>query len=431
MLPGSANTYGQASSLLRQVEALENAGEGQKQASYDFSQRQVTVIEGAKAVSKADLEFIPKAIEDMLVAASVWDSSLSLNDDLLSKSSADQLSGLNVRNLRDKLTALMNTRSAQYLRLHESLCQKLAEMGERPDRDWHHTEKLVESMLPDMYDAYCRLLIIYEGDKESLRNNLSTFLIDWNQLAKEAVDRLPMPPGEKRALTEGIEVRIHFFMESLLGRPSPVVSDDEGGLSSPESPTVSSPAPLASAGPIPLDQLRTWKMPPTGPFYMEAQAGQNCGRHAGNAFLGGPALQARISNQPLDLDMVFSELKSASVMMSNTSLTGALMNLKLTQCPMGKDLEAALKQPVHDRLLVVPALSSHYVAFRKDQAGEWYKLESTQYESRDQEKISPGAYLARLYKLHDLKVLAQSRENEVGIIHLSEPALADLGFSMD
>ncbi|WP_152558888.1 hypothetical protein [Endozoicomonas numazuensis] len=82
----------------------------------------------------------------------------------------------------------------------------------------------------------------------------------------------------------------------------------------------------------------------------------------------------------------------------------------------------------HDRVMLVSGINSHYVCFRRDIQGQWYKLESVAYEKGEQEIISPGRYLLeRTYNQQDLQNLGDG-DAQVDIIHLEEEKLPGLVF---
>jgi hypothetical protein len=150
-------------------------------------------------------------------------------------------------------------------------------------------------------------------------------------------------------------------------------------------------------------------------FYLEPQENASCARHAVNAFLGGPAandasftavnmatraerllvgqevrhneVDSRQGNYPSQvkdyMDLLHDQGVGPEVVLHNIDLSGR-----------AEGLDHELPDIASDRAIVGTRLpSEHYVAFRKDEAGEWWMLDSVK---EGPLRMSPQDYVAAL-----------------------------------
>lgn len=160
-------------------------------------------------------------------------------------------------------------------------------------------------------------------------------------------------------------------------------------------------------------------------FYLEEQENASCARHAINAFLGGPIandesftavnmatraerllrpqevrrseVDSRQGNYPSQvqdfMDLLHDEGLGPKVVLHNIDLSG-------TAIGMPHDLP----EITGDRAIVgTMTPSEHYVAFRKDTAGEWWKLDSLSGEGPV--KMSPQEFVGGLPKNQQIGVI--------------------------
>jgi hypothetical protein len=150
-------------------------------------------------------------------------------------------------------------------------------------------------------------------------------------------------------------------------------------------------------------------------FYLEPQENASCARHAINAFIGGPVanddsftavnmavaverlkpheqvqrgdLDARDGNYPTQvkdfMDFLHDQGVGPNVALHNIDLSG-----------VAHDLPSELPDIAGDRAVVGTMNPEHFVAFRKDTAGDWWKLDSI--GSGGPVKMSPQDYVATL-----------------------------------
>ncbi len=149
--------------------------------------------------------------------------------------------------------------------------------------------------------------------------------------------------------------------------------------------------------PLPINfiELHTPKENDGPPFYMEPQKMNFCPFHAVNAFFGEPIISLTGSGKPMDGTEVLTHLSEALKMLQPTS--GITANdITFTIAHMSKELTQDLDCLKSDRIVICPALTSHFVCFRRGKDGQWHKLDSDRY-SHDQECDSPSHYLNRIY----------------------------------
>ena len=366
---------------------------------------------------------VSKAINQMTIAAAEWEQKLQM------PVSVDQFKVANTYDpdseaLSRHLEGLLNQKSSQYLRLSERLLGRLRACGEHPESNWQNTNKQFEAIEQEFFDGYRRLNSLCSGDLESLNQEFHGFLDLSVVSAQDYLEKLPVTGAVKQQLLNALYQRMQLFID-LMESYCFHTEGQAGKLKVPEPQVVKLPAPGFA-----FKDLRTYRAPESGPFYMEPQEGQSCSRHAANAFFGGPLVMHPVSHEPMPMDIVLPDMKQILARLECQEMFGQPMPVVGGQFLMSAELADALDQLEHDRVMLVSGVNSHYVCFRRDTKGQWYKLESVAYEKGEQEAISPGRYLLeRIYHQRDLKHLGDA-DAQVDIIHLEGETLPGLVFQI-
>ena len=136
------------------------------------------------------------------------------------------------------------------------------------------------------------------------------------------------------------------------------------------------------------------------PFYMEAQIGAQCGRHAANMFFGESVLKDDGYCENIKNDVLFNKMKTADPY-DHQKGPLVMMNMSLFSCD-----DSFVYQPPTYRRRAVPdsldqlpgdfvlATGGHYVCFKKGAYGQWYLLDSVANQPR---AILPSTYLKEIY----------------------------------
>ncbi|WP_062268615.1 hypothetical protein [Endozoicomonas arenosclerae] len=371
----------------------------------------------------APMAEVSKAINQMTVAAAEWEQKLQMPvsvDQFKVSNSYDP----NPEALSKHLDGLLNQKSSQYLRLSERLLGRLRACGDRPEADWKNTNRQYEAIEQEFFDGYRRLVSLYDGDLEALNKKFHEFL-DLSVVSVQGyLETLPVSGQVRQQLMDALYQRMQLFID-LMESYCLQTESQAGHLSITRS--ISGPAAMPAPG-FPFLNLRTYKTPDSGPFYMEPQQAQSCSQHAANAFFGGPLVLLPVSRDPKPMDEILPEMKDIIRRLNDQDIFGQPMLIRGGQFLMSEDLAKALDNLKHDRVMLVSGINSHYVCFRRDAKGQWHKLESVAYEKGEQEVISPGRYLLeRIYNQQDLKNLGDG-DAQVDIIHLEGEELPGVVF---
>ncbi len=131
---------------------------------------------------------------------------------------------------------------------------------------------------------------------------------------------------------------------------------------------------------------------PSCKFYIEHQKGQNCGPHAANAFFGEKVITDHFVS-PVATEKLVSMMQR-EISGNKTNLDPNTRICEYTAV-VDEKLYRRLDNLKNDRVIIYVGLRGHYVAFRQDEAGQWYKLDSS---LGYPVPIKPGEYLRQVYK---------------------------------
>ncbi|MCL6269392.1 hypothetical protein M3P05_05455 [Sansalvadorimonas sp. 2012CJ34-2] len=164
--------------------------------------------------------------------------------------------------------------------------------------------------------------------------------------------------------------------------------------------------------------LRSFSTGGVPPFFMELQPDPDstgCGTYAANAFFGGSALNHPANSDPIaDADLL-KRMRTACHHAPIDQPMPKPGDIELYHDHYSDKLLSQLNEIKADRFILMSGLNSHYVTFRRDRTGQWYRIDSRQY--RDQEPIDPASYLNRLYQGQNMDFLSET-DRHISIISL-------------
>lgn len=287
-----------------------------------------------------------------------------------------KLAACNLKSLDDLMSAALVTDASQFVLLGEAIRTHVSIMAITKQPVWNNVDKLLDRVALDLQQTISVLHAHHHSERHNLLPCLESFMVELLESTDDIIKSCTWSDNDKLYLIDSIRGCVTSTLENLQkDRPPPDVK---------HKPETASPS---------FQQQRSYSSRSTAPFHMEPQELQACGRHAGNAFFGGPLIKLPATNTPMDCDDVFSAMKQVVSDPEKQKLFDQPMVICSYQALANETLFYELNNLKHDRVLILADMNSHYLTFRRDRHGQWYKLESATYEQHEQERIKPGDYL--------------------------------------
>ena len=379
--PTSTDHHAQLSEWQRQIQQLRRTASPNAYVGIDTKSRKVTVTEPDKLAVTQKLrasstpyewESMANSINMLTSQAQVMARDISIREDLPAKVNPHTLASFTIKEVDDLLTKTLAAKSSRFAVFRQQLDQSLQRLQLKSpmNRDRFNTQ--MDALTTELFSGIGALQWSYHDDPASLTPHLTVFFSEWMINATQHIERSPASLADKQEIIAQLNGQLAMLMDSL--------------QSSMILPPVSEATDSKS---LSFRHLKTFNTPPSPPFYMEPQELQSCGRHAANAFFGGPLVEKPATDIPMEYDEVFASMQGGLREANDQQLFRTPIHISAYQGIFSDRMLQALNHLKGDRILILPNLSSHYLTFRKDQQGKWYKLESAAYEKHEQEQISP------------------------------------------
>lgn len=385
MIPSEHSPAARHSELLQwhhQIKNLRKNAPADAIAGIDSQSRQVCVVmpqdsASVKSVVNYDWNLLSKALGEMVIEFGEIASKLGLKEPTPFPLKTEELAACPLSMLNDLISTTLNTDAAQFVLLKESLNQHLGLMLSNAGKsDWGAADRSVQIIMDDLQKTLSALKWQYNAELEQLFPRVESFLFSWLDEMDQCLPQSQLSTDSQQQLSGLLRSHIVMTLDSVHKHLLPLettASTEEEHLSFRHRTSYSSNSSV--------------------PFYMEPQELQGCGRQAGNAFLGGPLITSPVSNEPMTCEAVFEAIAEALRKAENQILFDQPMRLCAYQAGASENLFDELNHLKGDRVLIMAALNSHFLTFRRSTDQNWYKLESAAYKQHEQEPIRPGDYL--------------------------------------
>ena len=396
MIPSQFNPKALYSELVewhQQIKSLRKCAPDEASAGIDAQSRQVCVVmpqdsTSVKSTAQYDWSLLSKTLNDMATESLHIARQLGLREPAPIHLKPHEFAACSLELLDELISGTVNTDSGQLVLLREAMNQQLTIMLQSKRASWNDVDVCQQRMMSDLQKTIGALQWHYHSELQHISPRLETFLIEWMSNAVETIQASRWPDADKTQLIKSLHDHIGTTLESVRENMLPLetLADEE-------------PAQLS------FRQQTSYSSRSSPPFYMEPQEKQACGRHAGNAFLGGPLIKSSASNEQMNTEAVFEAMADCLQKPENKKLFDQPMKLCSYHALASDDLFREMDNLKHDRVLILAELNSHYLTFRRDQDGNWYKLESAVYEQHEQEPIKPGNLFSACQKTHKNELL--------------------------